>query len=149
MGLPRHSCEILSAIWNGIFWYFPNITKTEYPWKRRVSLLLSSMGFLMARHRQVLTERLRPSRNRRHFAVDIFNAFSWMKIYWFRWKFHWRLFPRIRLTIFQHWFRLWLDSDQATSHYLNQIYYFMMHICVTRPQWVKTSAGTTITVEIA
>ena len=48
------------------------------------------------------------------------NAFSWMKIYEFRLKFHWSLFPRVQLTIFQHWFRQWLGADQATSHYLNQ-----------------------------
>ena len=32
------------------------------------------------------------------------NAFSWMKILEFRWKFHWSLFLRVLLTIFQHWF---------------------------------------------
>ena len=33
------------------------------------------------------------------------SAFSWMKIYNFRLGFHWCLFPRVQLTIFQHWFR--------------------------------------------
>ena len=33
------------------------------------------------------------------------NAFSWMKIHQFRLIFHWSLFLRIELTIFQHWFR--------------------------------------------
>ena len=33
------------------------------------------------------------------------NAFSCMKIYKFQLRFHWRLFPRVQLTIFQHWFR--------------------------------------------
>ena len=32
-------------------------------------------------------------------------AFSWMKILEFRFKFHWSLFLRVQLTIFQHWFR--------------------------------------------
>ena len=32
-------------------------------------------------------------------------AFSWMKIYEFRLRFHWSLFLRFELTIFQHWFR--------------------------------------------
>ena len=31
-------------------------------------------------------------------------AFSWMKIYKFRLRFHWHLFPRVQLTIFQHWY---------------------------------------------
>ena len=49
------------------------------------------------------------------------NAFSWMKMLQLRLKFHWNLFLRVRLTIFQHWFRKWLGgTDQATSHYLNQ-----------------------------
>ena len=33
------------------------------------------------------------------------NPFSWMKIFEFRLKFHWSLFLRFQLTIFQHWFR--------------------------------------------
>ena len=48
------------------------------------------------------------------------NAFSWMKMLEFRLKFHWSVFPKFQLTIFQHWFRYWLGAGQATSHYLNQ-----------------------------
>ena len=33
------------------------------------------------------------------------NAFSWMKILEFRFKFHWNLFLRVKSTISQHWFR--------------------------------------------
>ena len=33
------------------------------------------------------------------------NAFSWMKMFQLRLKFHWSLSPRVKLTIFQHWFR--------------------------------------------
>ena len=33
------------------------------------------------------------------------NAFSWMKMGEFRLNFHWSLFLRVQLTIFQHWFR--------------------------------------------
>ena len=33
------------------------------------------------------------------------NAYSWMKMFQLRLKFHWSLFPRVQLTIFQHWFR--------------------------------------------
>ena len=33
------------------------------------------------------------------------NVFSAMKMFEFRLKFHWSLFPRVQLTIFQHWFR--------------------------------------------
>ena len=33
------------------------------------------------------------------------SAFSWMKMFEFRLRFHWILFPGVQLTIFQHWFR--------------------------------------------
>ena len=33
------------------------------------------------------------------------NAFSWMKMFEFRLKVHWSLFPTVQLTIFQQWFR--------------------------------------------
>ena len=33
------------------------------------------------------------------------SAFSWMKMFEFRLNFHWNLFLRVQLTIFQHWFR--------------------------------------------
>ena len=33
------------------------------------------------------------------------NALSWMKMLEFLLRFHWSLFLRIQLTIFQHWFR--------------------------------------------
>ena len=49
---------------------------------------------------------LRPRQNGSHFADDIFsNAFSWIKMLQLGLKFHWSLFPRVQLTIFQHWFR--------------------------------------------
>ena len=48
------------------------------------------------------------------------NIFCWMQMHEFRLKSHWRLFLRVQLPIFQHWFRWWLGAVQATSHYLNQ-----------------------------
>ena len=48
------------------------------------------------------------------------NAFSWTKMLEFGLNFHWSLFRRVQLTIFQQWFRQWLGAVQATSHYLNQ-----------------------------
>ena len=76
------------------------------------------------------------------FQTTFSNGFSWMKMYWFWFKFHWNLFQRVKLTIFQHWFRKWLGTDQATSHYLNQWWSSLLtelldaSICSTRPQWV-------------
>ena len=54
------------------------------------------------------------------FQTTFSNAFSWKKMFEFRLKFHWSLFPGVQLTILQHWLRQWLGADQATSHYLNQ-----------------------------
>ena len=72
------------------------------------------------------------------FQTTFSNAFSWMKMYQYQLKFHWSLFLRVQLTIFQHWFRWWLGAYQATSHYLKQWWYvLLMHICVTQPQWVN------------
>ena len=39
------------------------------------------------------------------FQTTVSNGFSWMKMYEFWLKFHWSLFRRVQLTIFQHWFR--------------------------------------------
>ena len=55
-----------------------------------------------------------------HWWTTFSNAFSWMKMYEFRLRFYWSLFPGVQLTIFQYWFKYWLGDEQATSHYLNQ-----------------------------
>ena len=39
------------------------------------------------------------------FQTTSSNGFSWMKMYEFRLRLHWNLFPRVQLTKFQHWFR--------------------------------------------
>ena len=71
---------------------------------------------------------------RQNWAISqttFWNTFSWMKIYEFRWRFHWHLFLRFELTIFPHWFRLWLGALQATSHYLNRrwlVYWLIPHL---------------------
>ena len=41
----------------------------------------------------------------KHFPDDIFKRISWMKMFEFPSQFHWNLFLRVQLTIFQHWFR--------------------------------------------
>ena len=52
--------------------------------------------------------------------MTLSNAFSWMKMSEFRLRFHWSLFLRVQIAKIQHWFRYWLVTSQATSHYLNQ-----------------------------
>ena len=57
------------------------------------------------------------------------NAFYWMKMYWFRLKYHWSLFPRIHLTARRR------PDDKPLSEPM--VASLLTHICVTRPQWVN------------
>ena len=75
------------------------------------------------------------------FQTTFFKSISWMKKHEFCLRFHWSLFLRVQLTIFHHWFRLWLGADQATSHFLERWWPCLLtHMCVTRPQWVKSTS---------
>ena len=89
-------------------WYRPNIPEYSYFISGR------------AQHIVCISNTLRSRQNGRHLADDAFKRFFLMKMLEFRLKFHWSLFLRVRLTIFQHWIRSWLGADAATSHYLNQ-----------------------------
>ena len=71
---------------------------------------------------------LRPRQMDAISQTTFLSAFSWMKIFELRLKFHWSLFLRVQWTIFQHWFRWWLGAVQATSHYLNQWWLIYWHI---------------------
>ena len=51
------------------------------------------------------------------------NSFSWMKMWETSLRFHWNLFPRFQLMIFQDCFRWWPRLET--------------HPCVTRTQWLK------------
>ena len=62
------------------------------------------------------------------FQTAFSNQFSWMKMCKFRLKIRWSVFPRVQLTLFQHWFIWWCGADQATSHYLNQWWLVYWHI---------------------
>ena len=73
------------------------------------------------------------------FQTTFSNAFSWMKMYKFRLRFHWSLFPIVQLTIpalvpIMAWRR---PGDKPLSEPMMAS--LLMHICVTWPQWVKTS----------
>ena len=52
----------------------------------------------------MLVNTLRP-RQMAAISQTFSNAFSWMKIFEFRFKFHWSLFLRVQLTNSHHWFR--------------------------------------------
>ena len=48
---------------------------------------------------------LRPKKKAAISQMTFSKAFSWMKMFKFRLKFHWSSFLRVQMTIFQHWFR--------------------------------------------
>ena len=67
---------------------------------------------------------------------DIFKCIFLNEKFWI--QFDWNLFPRVQLTITQHWLK-WLGADEVTSHDLNQWWpRLVMHLCFNRPQWVNT-----------
>ena len=53
----------------------------------------------------IMVNTLRPRQMAAIFQTTFSNAFSLMKMYPFRLIFHWSLFPMVKSTIFQHWFR--------------------------------------------
>ena len=76
------------------------------------------------------------------FQTKFLNAFSRMKMHQSRLRFHWSLFPKVGLTIFQHWFRNWSGAGQATSHYLDQwwLVYWRLYASI-RLNELKVSSG--------
>ena len=87
----------------------------------------------------VILNTFRPRQMATIFQTTFSNAFSWMKMYEFWLKFHWSLFPRVRLSIFQHWVQImaWRrPGDKPLSEPM--MVRLLTHICITRPQWVKT-----------
>ena len=60
-----------------------------------------------------------------------------MFIFWF--SIHWNLFPMVRFSASQHWFRLWHGASQAPCHYLNQCWpRCPTPYGITETQWVNT-----------
>ena len=88
---------------------------------------------------ELLFDTLRSKQNGRYFPDDIFKCISLMKMYEFWSRFHWILFLRVQLTIFQHGFRQWLGTKYVRSLYMKQwCPCLLTHICITLPQWVKS-----------
>ena len=74
------------------------------------------------------------------FLTTFPNAFSWMEMYKFRLRFHWSLFPWAHnipvLVPIMAWYR---PGDKPVSELNDVMVSLLMHICVTRPQWVKAT----------
>ena len=56
-------------------------------------------------HISTTVNTLRPMKNGRHFRTTLSDAFSWMKMYKLRLRFHWSLLLRFELAKFQHCYR--------------------------------------------
>ena len=82
---------------------------------------------------------LRLRQDGHHFADDIFNCVVLNEKVFRLIKISLKIvFMRIQLMINQHWFRWWLDTEEVTSHYLNQRWPgLQIHMCITQPWWVK------------
>ena len=92
----------------------------------------------MGKQDLVCINTLRPRQYGRLFQTTFSNAFSWMKMYKFRLRFHWNLFPKgpinhiPTLVQIMAWRR---PGDKLLSE--SMMVSLLAHICVTRPQWVK------------
>ena len=82
-------------------------------------------------HCIIITSTLRLRQNGCHFPDNILKWIFLNQDEWLSIKIHWSLFLGVQLTIFEHWFRLWLDAGQATSHYLNQCRWVYWRIYVS------------------
>ena len=60
-------------------------------------------------------------------------------MYGFWLSFHWSLFLRLYLTIFQHWIRLWLGADQPTSHHWLMDVYMPHSASMMTMSWIYQS----------
>ena len=69
------------------------------------------------------------------FQTTFSNTFSWMKMKEFRLRFHWSLFPRIKLTSLVSIIAWRRPGDKPLSEAMMAS--LLTHICVARPQWVK------------
>ena len=63
------------------------------------------------------------------------NAFSWMKMFEFQLIFHWSLFPRVQLTIFQHSSENGLALNRPQAIIWTNADLIHWHICDTRGRW--------------
>ena len=99
-----------------------------------LSNIASGNGLLSSQHQAIFSTHWGRAKMATNFLTTISNAFSSVKIYKFRLRFCWNLFPRVQLTIFQQaW--CWPGNKPLSEPMMVNL---LMHICITRPQWVNT-----------
>ena len=90
-----------------INWIYKNDITTNAMFKDTFSLIYPTSICLYYSYDLISStfNTLRPRQMDAISQTTLSNAFSWMKMCELRLKFHWSLFARVQLTIFQHWFR--------------------------------------------
>ena len=98
------SVDLLISQRDGRLW-------SDAHWRQGICIQHDKARSAIPRARNTHCRGLNIARNRGRDEIDavlqttISNAFSWMKMFEFRLNFHWSLFLRAQLIIFQHWFR--------------------------------------------
>ena len=92
---------ILYSLWNILIW-IPLHNENQRPWtflsKAYFVFTRITISYYIYMHQHI------EAGAKWHFQT-FWIAFSWMKMYYFRVKFHWHLLPSVQLTTFQHWCR--------------------------------------------
>ena len=98
---------MLGSHWNmpqTLYWEKAYDITSANSWEVTHIMVSANIVFQQLRSLSIISSL--PGQNGRHFWQTKFsNAFSWMKVIQFWFKFHWNLFPGIQLTINQNWFR--------------------------------------------
>ena len=108
--------------------------------KKMSTKLSCNPQYLFEENKHIEAETRWPPFSRRHFQM-----------HFLEWKFQWSLFPMVQLTIFQHWFRLWVGAGQATSHYLKQwwLVYWRMYASLGFNELIHSEFLSFLDIEIA
>ena len=81
-----------------------------------------------------------PEQNCFHLTYDIFRCIFVKETFSILIKISLSLMLGVQLTIIHHWFRWWLGTKKATSHYLKQPWpNTLTQICGTRGRWLHIS----------
>ena len=98
VGVKLHHCQLYTP--------GPQISQivTAFTWQQTPFSTNQNTGVRFTNHFPALTHWARDEMN--NISQTTFSkVFSSIKMFEFRLKFHWNLFPMVQLTIFQHWFR--------------------------------------------
>ena len=126
-----------------LLWHFPfNVCQKDF---NAIEMLLALFavnqcyprsccyeGYSPETHLNTLT----PRQNGRHFAYDIFHSIFLNENSHISIELSVNFVPSVQLTLFNHWFRYWLDASNYRKQWCNVL---LTHICVTRLQWVSNS----------